>query len=168
MKSHPFNDMFKDFAESTKRLQDPLLDNCPEDKKRQDKKCTAIGKWCKDRCPFEGKIMSKESKTARKRLYPTVEEQVNLDRELKKHGIDKYTGKPKNVIVEQINTPQTGTISKTEIFNYDQCVGCKANIRRQLIEEIDPHITAAIFLLHNDKDFESEMDWWQQFKGGDV
>lgn len=53
MKSHPFNDMFGDFVESVARLEDPPLDNCPEDKKKQDKKCDAIGKWCKDRCPFK-------------------------------------------------------------------------------------------------------------------
>ncbi len=60
MKSHPFNDMFKDFAESVNRLEDPPLESCPENKKRQGKSCNSVGKWCRDRCPIDSTQGGKE------------------------------------------------------------------------------------------------------------
>ncbi|MCJ7828138.1 MAG: hypothetical protein MUP81_00160 [Dehalococcoidia bacterium] len=80
---------------------------------------------------------------------------------------------------EQTNIPLTGSISKTEIFNYDQCEGCKANIRQQVIEEIEKHApcftTNDCERVGNLKDCLGYINcdarnhclwfWWQQFKG---
>lgn len=110
-----------------------------------------------------------------------------------RHGIDcdcMTNKEPKTT--EQINVPQTGTISKTEIFNYDQCVGCKANIRQQVlrglncsacreayrqqvIEEVEKlyasekdcrFIRCWAYDICNGIRFNPDCTWWQQFKGG--
>jgi len=48
------------------------------------------------------------------------------------------------------------------------CPECKSQIKKdaakRIFKRIEPHITNALFQLHYDKDFESEMTWWQQLK----
>ena len=48
------------------------------------------------------------------------------------------------------------------------CTKCKSLIEKEyakrIFERIEPHITNALFQLHYDKDFESEMTWWQQLR----
>jgi len=48
------------------------------------------------------------------------------------------------------------------------CLTCKSQIEKdmakKIFDRIEPHITNALFQLHYDKDFESEMTWWQQLR----
>ena len=80
------------------------------------------------------------------------------------------SSKTKPKTAEQINTPLTGKAeSLSQKRRYDAvCSACKSQIERdmakKIFDRIEPHITNALFQLHYDKDFESEMTWWQQLR----
>ena len=66
-----------------------------------------------------------------------------------------------------IKEPEPTALANSALAE-DECVDCKSQIEKdmakKIFDRIEPHITNALFQLHYDKDFESEMTWWQQLR----